>query len=68
MKGKVRHPVPFALVIVAALCLSRWDSYQSQTKVLAHKQERTAPGPDSVLIHLDLVNVLFTVTDRKANW
>jgi len=66
MSGKNRQPVPFVLVIVGVVCLSSWDAYQSQTKLLTHAQQKTEPSPDSVVIHVDLVNVLFTVTDRKG--
>jgi len=67
MKGTILRLVPFvALLIVAAVCLSCWDAYQSHTKVLAHEHERTAPSPDNLVVHVDLVNVLFTVTDRKG--
>jgi Ca-activated chloride channel homolog len=66
MRSKVRKFVPFALVIAGAACPSHWDGDQSQPKVLAHEQERTARDRDNLVIHVDLVNVLFTVTDRKG--
>ncbi len=56
----------FALAVVAALSLSSLDGYRSQTKVLDTKQEKPEAKPDNLVVHVDLVNVLFTVTDRKG--
>jgi VWFA-related protein len=41
-------------------------AYKSQTKVLDHKPQKTEPNPESLVVNVDLVNVLFTVTDRKG--
>ena len=65
---KKRAPLFFkaALAVIVALSLSSLDGYRSQTKVLDTKQEKTETAPDNLIVHVDLVNVLFTVTDRKG--
>jgi Ca-activated chloride channel family protein len=65
---KKRAPLFFkaALAVIVALSLSSLDGYRSQTKVLDTKQEKTEAAPDNLIVHVDLVNVLFTVTDRKG--
>ena len=55
-----------AFAVLVALSLSSLDGYRSQTKVLDTKQERTEAAPDNLIVHVDLVNVLFTVTDRRG--
>jgi VWFA-related protein len=35
-------------------------------KVLDIKQDKREAAPDNLIVHVDLVNVLFTVTDRKG--
>jgi Ca-activated chloride channel family protein len=42
------------------------DDYQSQTKLSDNKQDKTETGLNNLVVHVDLVNVLFTVTDRKS--
>src|SRR4030095_6030336 len=66
MKKKTAPCFKAALVVVAVLSLSSLDGYRSQTKVLDTKQEKTEGAPDHLIVHVDLVNVLFTVTDRKG--
>src|SRR4030095_4727460 len=65
---KKRIPLFFkvALAVVAAMSLSSLDVYRSQTRVLDTKQEKAETQPESLVVHVDLVNVLFTVTDRKG--
>ena len=66
MKKRIRPCFKVALVVVAVLSLSFLDGYRSQTKALDTKEEKTEPAPDNLVVHVDLVNVLFTVTDRKG--
>ena len=66
MKKRIRLFFKFALGLVVALSLSSLDGYRSQTKVLDHKPEKPETGTDNLVVHVDLVNVLFTVTDRKG--
>ena len=54
------------LAVVLALGVPSLDGYQSQTKVLDNKQDKAETGPDNLVVHVDLVNVLFTVTNRKS--
>jgi len=63
-----RAPLFFkaALAVIVALSLSSFDGYWSQTKVLDTRQEKTETAPHNLIVHVDLVNVLFTVTDRKG--
>jgi len=42
------------------------DGYLSQTKVLDNKQDKSETSLDNLVVHVDLVNVLFTVTNRKS--
>jgi hypothetical protein len=53
------------LAVALALGVSSLEVYESQTKVL-DKPDKTATGPDNLVVHVDLVNVLFTVADRKG--
>jgi VWFA-related protein len=55
-----------ALAVIVALSLSSLDGYRSQTKVFDTKQEKVETQPENLVVHVDLVNVLFTVTDRKG--
>ena len=67
MKGRTPELFKVVLTVVAALCLYSLDaSYHSQTKVLDQKSEKTEPTPERLVVNVDLVNVLFTVTDRKG--
>ena len=54
------------LAVVTALVLFCVNGYRSQTKVLDHKSEKPEPTAESLVVNVDLVNVLFTVTDRKG--
>ena len=65
---KQRIPLCFKLCLAVAvvLSLSSLDGYRSQTKVLDTKQEKAETQPENLVVHVDLVNVLFTVTDRKG--
>jgi len=64
----IENPQVFkiSLAAVAALTLSSLEGYRSQTKVLDIKQEKTKTVPDNLGVHVDLVNMLFTVTDRRG--
>ena len=66
MKRRIPPFFKVALTVVAALSLSPLDGYRSQTKVLDTKQEKAEAQPENLVVHVDLVNVLFTVTDRKG--
>ena len=66
MKRRIPPFFKVALTLVAALSLSPLDGYRSQTKVLDTKQEKAEAQPENLVVHVDLVNVLFTVTDRKG--
>jgi len=67
MKGRTPELFKVVLTVAAALCLYSLDaSYHSQTKVLDQKSEKIEPTPESLVVNVDLVNVLFTVTDRKG--
>ena len=66
MTGRILPFFKIALAAVAALSLSSLNGYRSQTKVLDTKQEKTEAAPDNLVVHVDLVNVLFTVTDRRG--
>jgi len=66
MKVRIPQLAKVAFGLVAALSLSSLEGYRSQTKVLDHKQDKKETGPDSLVVHVDLVNVLFTVIDRKG--
>jgi Mg-chelatase subunit ChlD len=65
MISKVRGVARAFLALVLALGISSLQVYYSQTKVL-DKQGRTQTDPDNLVVHVDLVNVLFTVADRKG--
>ena len=54
------------LAVVLALAVSSMDGYQSQTRFLDNKQDKAETGSDNLVVHVDLVNVLFTVTDRRS--
>jgi Ca-activated chloride channel homolog len=66
MKKRIPLFFKLALGVVAALSLSSLGGYRSQTKVLDTKQEKAETQPENLVVHVDLVNVLFTVTDRKG--
>ena len=66
MQKRIRFCFKVALAVIAALSLSSLDGYRSQTKVLDTKQEKAETQPENLVVHVDLVNVLFTVTDRKG--
>ena len=66
MKRRIPPFFRIALAVGAALSLSSLDGYRSQTKVLDTKQEKPETQPENLVVHVDLVNVLFTVTDRKG--
>ena len=65
---KQRIPLCFKLCLAVAIVasLSPLDGYRSQTKVVDTKQDRAETQPENLVVHVDLVNVLFTVTDRKG--
>jgi Ca-activated chloride channel homolog len=56
----------FAWALGVALSLFPLDNYRSQTNVLDIKAQKPEASPDNLVVHVDLVNVLFTVTDRKG--
>ena len=66
MTCKVPQVFKVGLAVVTALILFCVNGYRSQTKVLDHKSEKPEPTAESLVINVDLVNVLFTVTDRKG--
>jgi hypothetical protein len=67
MKVRVLQLSRFAWALMAALTLFPLDNYRSQTKVLDNnKAQKPEASPDNLIVHVDLVNVLFTVTDRKG--
>ncbi len=66
MKMRVLQLSRFAWALVAALSLFPLDNYRSQTNVLDNKAQKPEASPDNLVVHVDLVNVLFTVTDRKG--
>jgi VWFA-related protein len=65
MTTKVPQLSRALLAVVLALGVSSRDGYQSQTKFLDSKQDKAETSPDNLVVHVDLVNVLFTVTDRN---
>lgn len=66
MTTKVPQLSRTLLAVVLTLAVPSMDGYQSQTKLLDKKQDIAETGPDNLVVHVDLVNVLFTVTDRKS--
>jgi len=66
MTCKVPQVFKVGLAVVTALVLFCVNGYRSQTKVLDQKSEKPEPTAESLVINVDLVNVLFTVTDRKG--
>ena len=66
MKVRVLQLSRFAWALMAALSLFPVDNYRSQTNVLHNKAQKPEASPDNLVVHVDLVNVLFTVTDRKG--
>jgi len=66
MTGRIPQGFRVGLAVVTALVLFCVNGYRSQTKVLDHKSEKPEPTPESLVVNVDLVNVLFTVTDRKG--
>jgi len=66
MTTKVPQLSRALLAVVLALGVPSLDVYQSQTKVLDNEQDKAETSPDNLVVHVDLVNVLFTVTDRKS--
>jgi len=66
MTRKIPQVFRVGMAVVTALVLFCVNGYRSQTKVLDHKSEKPGPTPESLVVNVDLVNVLFTVTDRKG--
>jgi len=66
MTRKIPQVFRVGMAVVTALVLFCVNGYRSQTKVLDHKSEKPEPTPESLVVNVDLVNVLFTVTDRKG--
>ena len=67
MKVRVLQLSRFAWALMAALTLFPLDNYRSQTNVLDNnKAQKPEASTDNLIVHVDLVNVLFTVTDRKG--
>ena len=66
MTCKIPQVFKVGMAVVTALVLFWVNGYRSQTKVLDHKSEKPEPTPESLVVNVDLVNVLFTVTDRKG--
>ena len=54
------------LSVVLVLGFAFVDGFQSQTKFLDSKQDNVESGSDSLVVNVDLVNVLFTVTNQKS--
>jgi hypothetical protein len=65
MTSKVGGAARAFLAVVLTLGISSPNVYQSQSKVL-DKQDKAETGPDNLVVHVELVNVLFTVADRKG--
>jgi len=66
MTRKIPQVFRVGMAVVTALVLFCVNGYRSHTKVLDHKSEKPGPTPESLVVNVDLVNVLFTVTDRKG--
>jgi VWFA-related protein len=66
MTRKIRQFLRHELAVVMTFSVLWVGAYKSQTKVLDHKPQKTEPNPESLVVNVDLVNVLFTVTDRKG--
>jgi len=66
MTRKIPQVFKVGMAVVTALVLFWVNGYRSQTKVLDHKSEKPEATPESLVVNVDLVNVLFTVTDRKG--
>ena len=66
MKQRIPSCFKLCFAVAVVLSLSSLDGYRSQTKVLDTKQEKAETQPENLVVHVDLVNVLFTVTDRKG--
>lgn len=66
MRCKIRQVLKVGMAVATALVLFSFSDYHSQTKVLDHKSEKTEVPPESLVVNVELVNVLFTVTDRKG--
>jgi len=62
----MKQRIPLCLAVAVVVSLSALDGYRSQTKVVDTKQDRAETQPENLVVHVDLVNVLFTVTDRKG--
>ena len=54
------------LAVVLAFTVPSMNGYQSQPKVLDDRQDKAETGADNLVVHVDLVNVLFTVTNRRS--
>lgn len=54
------------LAVATALFIFSFSDYQSQNKAPDRKSEQVEATPESLVINVDLVNVLFTATDRKG--
>jgi hypothetical protein len=66
MTGQVQWLSVALLAVVLALGFPSLDGYLSQTQVLDDKPDKTERDLDNLVVQVDLVNVLFTVTDRKG--
>ena len=66
MTSKVRCVSRALLAVVLAWGVPSLAAYRTHTKVLDSKQDKADTGPDNLVVHVDLVNVLFTVADRKG--
>ncbi len=54
------------LAVILVLGSAFVDGFQSQTKFLDSKQDNVESGSESLVVNVDLVNVLFTVTNQKS--
>jgi Ca-activated chloride channel homolog len=66
MTTKIAQLSKAILAVVLASGVLSMDGYLSQTKVLDNNQDKQDTNPDNLVVHVDLVNVLFTVTNRKS--
>ncbi len=66
MKFSIRQIVKVTFLPALAFGLLFLGGFQSQTRILDKPPERVEKGLDSLVVHVDLVNVLFTASDRKG--
>jgi VWFA-related protein len=64
MKGQFKQLCKVAFAVVVALGLSSPADYLSQSELLDNKLQKD--DVENLVVHVDLVNVLFTVTDRRG--